>query len=91
MTRNVEVISDVICPWCFIGKWRLEKAITALGKSVQVRWLPFQLNPTMPIKSRTAEESGEIIFAQRHCEWFPSLPGLHPNRNSRLWTPTESG
>lgn len=48
MTLTVDVISDVICPWCFIGKRRLEKAIAALGVPVKVRWLPFQLNPTMP-------------------------------------------
>jgi predicted DsbA family dithiol-disulfide isomerase len=45
---TVDVISDVICPWCFIGKRRLEKAISALGGRVKVRWLPFQLNPMMP-------------------------------------------
>ena len=38
----------MICPWCYIGKRRLEKAIAAHGGPVQVRWLPFQLNPTMP-------------------------------------------
>ena len=50
MNLSVEVISDVICPWCFIGKRRLEKALAALDGSheVRVRWLPFQLNPTMP-------------------------------------------
>src|SRR6266480_4051312 len=50
MMLHIEVISDVICPWCYIGKRRLEKAIAALdGKhEVRVRWLPFQLNPTMP-------------------------------------------
>lgn len=48
MTLTVQVISDVICPWCFIGKRRLEKAIVALGVPVRVHWLPFQLNPTMP-------------------------------------------
>ena len=48
MNYSVEVISDVICPWCFIGKRRLEKAIAALGKPVKVRWHPFQLNPLMP-------------------------------------------
>lgn len=47
MNLSVEVISDVICPWCFIGKRRLEKAIAAHGEPVKVRWLPFQLNPTM--------------------------------------------
>jgi hypothetical protein len=44
----VEVISDVICPWCYIGKRRLEKAIAVYGGPVTVRWLPFQLNPIMP-------------------------------------------
>lgn len=48
MTITVDVISDVICPWCYIGKRRLEKAIAALGTPVKVRWLPFQLNPAMP-------------------------------------------
>jgi predicted DsbA family dithiol-disulfide isomerase len=50
MAISVDVISDVICPWCFIGKRRLEKAIAALDRpgAVRVRWLPFQLNPRMP-------------------------------------------
>ena len=48
MTLIVDVISDVICPWCFVGKRRLEKAVVALGQQVVVRWHAFQLNPTMP-------------------------------------------
>ena len=48
MNLAVDVISDVICPWCFIGKRRLEKAILALDAQVKVRWHPFQLNPMMP-------------------------------------------
>ena len=48
MRLTVDVISDVICPWCFIGKRRLEKAVALHGEPVAVRWLPFQLNPTMP-------------------------------------------
>jgi predicted DsbA family dithiol-disulfide isomerase len=50
MVLQIDVISDVICPWCYIGKRRLEKAIAALDRQheVRVRWLPFQLNPTMP-------------------------------------------
>src|SRR6266478_1638686 len=48
MNLHVDVISDVICPWCYIGKRRLENAIAAHGKPVKVRWLPFQLNPKMP-------------------------------------------
>src|SRR5262245_37662974 len=49
MALHVDVISDVICPWCYIGKPRLGKAVAALDgqHEVWVRWLPFQLNPTM--------------------------------------------
>jgi predicted DsbA family dithiol-disulfide isomerase len=43
---TVEVWSDPICPWCFIGKRRLAKA--AEGLDVRVLWRPFQLNPHMP-------------------------------------------
>jgi predicted DsbA family dithiol-disulfide isomerase len=48
MALLVDVLSDVICPWCYIGKRRLEKAVAAFGVPAKVRWLPFQLNPTMP-------------------------------------------
>lgn len=47
---QIEVASDVVCPWCYIGKRRLEKAIDLLKDEyeVQVHWLPFQLNPGLP-------------------------------------------
>ncbi len=50
MTLSIDVISDVICPWCFIGKKRLEKALAALDRQhkVRVHWLPYELNPQMP-------------------------------------------
>lgn len=50
MNLAVDVVSDVICPWCYIGKRRLEKAIAAVDgqHDVYVHWHPFQLNPTMP-------------------------------------------
>jgi predicted DsbA family dithiol-disulfide isomerase len=45
----IEVVSDVVCPWCFIGKRRLEKALHLVGrKDVQVRWKAFELNPQTP-------------------------------------------
>jgi predicted DsbA family dithiol-disulfide isomerase len=43
---TIDVISDVICPWCLIGKRRLEKALG--DRPATVRWHPFQLNPDMP-------------------------------------------
>jgi predicted DsbA family dithiol-disulfide isomerase len=47
----IEIASDVICPWCYIGKRRLEKALESLKGEVEARieWLPFQLNPDMPV------------------------------------------
>jgi len=47
---QIEVYSDVVCPWCFIGKRRLERALETAGYAQQARilWRPFQLNPTMP-------------------------------------------
>lgn len=48
---DLSIVSDTICPWCYVGKRRLERAIDALapeGITVTLRWLPFELNPTMP-------------------------------------------
>lgn len=47
---KIEIYSDVICPWCFISKRRLERALEQVGSAqpAQVRWRPFELNPTMP-------------------------------------------
>lgn len=55
---TIDIISDVICPWCYIGKRRLDTAISALGgdAETQVRWHPFQLNPTMPKEGITRRE-----------------------------------
>ena len=48
---RIDVISDVICPWCYIGKRQLERALDMLEKQqlrFTVAWHPFQLNPDMP-------------------------------------------
>ncbi|HEX9851564.1 MAG TPA: DsbA family oxidoreductase [Woeseiaceae bacterium] len=47
-TLQVEVIADMICPWCYLGKRRLADALAAVRGPSQVRWVPFQLNPAMP-------------------------------------------
>jgi predicted DsbA family dithiol-disulfide isomerase len=46
---QIDVVSDVICPWCFIGKRRLERALALRPELVTTRsWRAFQLNPDMP-------------------------------------------
>lgn len=53
----VDVVSDVMCPWCYIGKRRLERAIAAMaGTTVDVRWRPFQLDPSIPPGGIAREE-----------------------------------
>jgi predicted DsbA family dithiol-disulfide isomerase len=54
---KIEVISDTICPWCYVGKRRLERAIALLGNQpIEVEWKPFQLNPTMPREGMNRRE-----------------------------------
>ena len=53
----IDMVSDVVCPWCFIGKRRLEKAIAMRPDiPVAVRWRPFFLNPWVPREGISREE-----------------------------------
>jgi predicted DsbA family dithiol-disulfide isomerase len=46
---SVDVVSDVVCPWCFIGQKRLDQAVEAVPEvAVEIRWRPYQLDPTIP-------------------------------------------
>jgi predicted DsbA family dithiol-disulfide isomerase len=48
---QIDVISDTICPWCYIGKRRLERAIRLRPQiEFDVRWRPFQLDPATPVE-----------------------------------------
>lgn len=51
-TVKIDVVSDVVCPWCYIGKRRLEKAVAELSDkyTVDITYHPFELNPAMPEK-----------------------------------------
>ena len=53
----IDVVSDVVCPWCFIGKRRLEKALALRpDMATEVRWNPFFLNPWVPREGISREE-----------------------------------
>lgn len=47
---NIDVVSDVVCPWCYLGKARLDQAIANVAADilVTVNWRPYQLNPDLP-------------------------------------------
>lgn len=46
---QVEVWSDIVCPWCYIGKRRLESALAGFDGEVEVQWRSFQLDPSTPV------------------------------------------
>ncbi len=47
-TLAIDVVSDFVCPWCYLGKKRLEAAVAEESLPVAVRWRPYQLDPTIP-------------------------------------------
>lgn len=55
---RVDIISDVVCPWCYLGKARLEKAIAQAGDKFEIgmHWYPYQLNPEMPLSGMPFKE-----------------------------------
>lgn len=58
------VFSDFICPWCLVGKTRLESALAlAPERSVSVKWMPFELNPNMPAEGLDRKTYRSAKFA----------------------------
>lgn len=55
-TLQVDVIADLICPWCFLGKRRLDDALSSVHGPSHVSWYPFQLNPAMPLEGMAIDD-----------------------------------
>lgn len=53
---RVDIVSDVVCPWCIVGFKQLEKAVSQLGGGIEVFWHPFELNPQMPAAGQNLRE-----------------------------------
>ena len=72
----VDVIVDTVCPWCYVGKVRLEKALAMRpDQVVEVGWRSFQLNPTMPSEGKDrhaylSEKYGSSDGAKRRQEFI---------------------
>jgi len=70
----IDIVSDAICPWCYIGKRRLERALLqAPQPDVRIGWRPFQLNPDMPaegmdrqayLRAKFGEDNGGKRYEQ---------------------------
>lgn len=60
---RIEIVSDPVCPWCYIGGRRLRRALAARPTlAAEVAWLPFQLSPDMPREGRDRREHYASIF-----------------------------
>ncbi len=46
-TLRIDIVSDVVCPWCIVGFLQLQQALRELGLGAEVHWQPFELNPAM--------------------------------------------
>ncbi len=85
-TIKIDVVSDVVCPWCYIGKRRLEKAIDQLKDKIDfdVEYHPFELNPNTPKEGVNHKEylvekfGGEARYQQltNHVEGVAAQEGL---------------
>ncbi len=64
---SIEIVSDWVCPWCYIGKRRLERALgERQALPVTLHWSPFQLSPDMPSEGRDrAEHYAELFGPER--------------------------
>ena len=66
---NIEVVSDVVCPWCYVGKRRLEAALAERPDlNVTVSWQPYQLSPDMPREGRNRQEYYREKFGPERAE-----------------------
>jgi predicted DsbA family dithiol-disulfide isomerase len=72
---KIDIVSDVVCPWCTIGYKRLEKAIKELGieDQVDIEWQPFELNPNMPeegqnVTEHISEKYGSTLEQQKESQ-----------------------
>lgn len=62
----IDIVSDAVCPWCFIGKRRLERALALSPQlDLQIGWRPFQLNPDMPASGMDRQEYLRLKFGDR--------------------------
>ena len=61
---QLEIVSDVVCPWCYIGKHRLERGLAMLksGHKFDIRWRPYELNPTLPAEGMDRRDYCEAKF-----------------------------
>ncbi|WOI29252.1 DsbA family oxidoreductase [Sulfitobacter dubius] len=75
-TVQIDIVSDVMCPWCIVGYKQLEQALGAVGVGAYIRWHPFELNPQMPAEGQN--------MAEHLAEKYGSTPAQSVENCKRL-------
>lgn len=66
---QIDIISDVVCPWCYVAKRQLEHALAQRpGLQVQIRWFPYQLHPEAPAEGYPYRETIERKYGRQMIE-----------------------
>ncbi|MFV0281779.1 MAG: DsbA family oxidoreductase [Rhodoblastus sp.] len=67
----IDIVSDAVCPWCYIGKRNLEAALNELPDlDVEIRWRPYQLDPTIPPEGLDRQAYMQRKFGARSGEIY---------------------
>lgn len=92
----VDVFSDLVCPWCYVGKRRLEAALAQRpSQQFAIRWLPFELNPQLPaegmpraeyMRQRFGDEN-RFAAAQAQLVEIGAALGIDFRFSNASWTP----
>jgi predicted DsbA family dithiol-disulfide isomerase len=76
MTLHIDIASDIVCPWCYIGKRHLEQALEMYADEYPnapaptLAWMPFQLNPDLPAEGMSREEYVQRKFGRPASEVY---------------------
>lgn len=73
---RIDIVSDVVCPWCVIGYRQLAKALEDTGIAHEIHWHPFELNPDMPAEGQN--------LAEHLAEKYGSTPAQSAENRARI-------
>lgn len=91
MTVKLDILSDPICPWCYIGKANLDKALAQIpDHPFMIEWHPFQLNPDMPIDGMDRRAYLEGKFGGKEAAVAAYAPVVEYAQNAGLTINFES-
>jgi predicted DsbA family dithiol-disulfide isomerase len=93
---KIEVVSDIACPWCAVGVWALDRALSAIGSTIPVElsFQPFELNPDMPsegenlvahLSAKYGIDAAQISANQQGIRQRGADVGFAFGERTRIW------